>query len=147
MVVKCLEIWTQITASWSCKCTFIKHNSFYLRLSHEFLTPNFCVAKRKKENKGKKERVSKQRLLKGYHQSQNLTALAIQERLELFYGPSALKSISPTLLCNEKFCFHLTSGLGNISMNLSFLIRANLIRTTRVKLVKKKIQNILKLGR
>ena len=29
--------------------------------------PRFCVAKRKKGNKGKKERVSKQKLLKGCH--------------------------------------------------------------------------------
>ena len=40
---------------------------------------------RKKKKKGKqrkKERVSKQKLLKGYHHSQNVTALAILERLE-----------------------------------------------------------------
>ena len=34
------------------------------------------------ENKGKKERVLKQQLLKGYHQGQNVTVLAILERLE-----------------------------------------------------------------
>ena len=32
--------------------------------------PRFCVAKRKKENQGKKERFSKQILLKGCHQGQ-----------------------------------------------------------------------------
>ena len=32
------------------------------------LSPLFCVAKRKKGDKGKKERVSKQKLLKGCHQ-------------------------------------------------------------------------------
>ena len=42
----------------------------------------FCVAKRKKGGKGKKERVSKQKLLKGFHQGQNIIALAILERLE-----------------------------------------------------------------
>ena len=42
----------------------------------------FCEAKRKKGNKGKKERLSKQKLLKGCHQGQNVTALAILERLE-----------------------------------------------------------------
>ena len=42
----------------------------------------FCVAKRKKGNKGKKERLSKQKLLKGCHQGQNVTVLAILERLE-----------------------------------------------------------------
>ena len=44
--------------------------------------PLFCVAKRKKENKGKKERHSKQKLIKGCHQGQNVTVLAILERLE-----------------------------------------------------------------
>ena len=45
-------------------------------------SPLFCVAKRKKGNKGKKERLSKQKLLKGCHQGQNVTVLAILERLE-----------------------------------------------------------------
>ena len=44
--------------------------------------PLFCVAKRKNGNKGKKERLSKQKLLKGCHQGQNVTVLAILERLE-----------------------------------------------------------------
>ena len=44
--------------------------------------PLFCVAKRKKGNKGKKERLSKQKLLKACHQGgQNVTVLAILERL------------------------------------------------------------------
>ena len=42
----------------------------------------FCVAKRKKGNKGKKERVSKQKLLKDCHQGQDVTVLAILERLK-----------------------------------------------------------------
>ena len=46
------------------------------------LPPLFCVAKRKKGNKGKKERLSKQKLLKACHQGrQNVTVLAILERL------------------------------------------------------------------
>ena len=73
----------------------------------------FCVAKIKKGNKGKKGRVSKQKLLKGCHQGQNVTVLAILERLEfknfscrltmvagntsVFHGPSTLKSVSPAL--------------------------------------------------
>ena len=44
--------------------------------------PDFCIAKRKKETKGKKERVSKQKLLKGCHQGQNIIVLTIPERLE-----------------------------------------------------------------
>ena len=44
--------------------------------------PLFCVAKRKKRNQGKKERFSKQKLLKGCHQGQNVTVLAILECLE-----------------------------------------------------------------
>ena len=41
-----------------------------------------CVAKIKKVDKGKKERVSKQKLLKGCQQGQNIIVLAILERLE-----------------------------------------------------------------
>ena len=44
--------------------------------------PLFYEAKRKKGNKGKKGRLSKQKLLKGCHQGQNITALAILECLE-----------------------------------------------------------------
>ena len=44
--------------------------------------PFFCVAKRKKGEKGKKERVRKQKLLKGCHQGQNVTVLAILKCLE-----------------------------------------------------------------
>ena len=44
--------------------------------------PLFYVAKRKKGDKGKKERVSRQKLLKGCHRSQNIIVLAILERLE-----------------------------------------------------------------
>ena len=74
----------------------------------------FWVAKRKEGNKEKKERVSKQKLLKDCHQGQNVTILAILERLELkifsrrptcgrqyfsvFHGLSTLKSILPALL-------------------------------------------------
>ena len=39
--------------------------------------PLFCVAKRKKGDKGKKESVSKQKLLKGCHQGQNIIVLTI----------------------------------------------------------------------
>ena len=40
------------------------------------------AAKRKRGDKGKKERVSMQKLLKGCHQGQNIIVLAILERLE-----------------------------------------------------------------
>ena len=69
--------------------------------------PLFCVAKRKKGNKEKKERASKQKLLKCCRQGQNVTVLATPERLEsnyggrqyfsVFHGPTTLKSISPAL--------------------------------------------------
>ena len=52
------------------------------------------VAKRKKGNIGKKERVSKQKLLKG--QGQNVTALAILERLEL-------EACQPTIVVDNTF--------------------------------------------
>ena len=60
--------------------------------------PIFCVAKRKKGDKGKKERVSKQKLLKGCHQSQNIIALAILERLEFENF-----SCQPTMVTDNTF--------------------------------------------
>ena len=58
--------------------------------------PHFCIAKRKKGNKGKKERFSKQKLWKGCHQGQNVTVLAILEHLEFknFSG-------QPTMVSNN----------------------------------------------
>ena len=50
--------------------------------AHDLLPSLFCVTKREKGNKGEKERLSKQKLLKGCHQGQNVTVLAILERLE-----------------------------------------------------------------
>ena len=44
--------------------------------------PTFFAAKGKKGNKGKKERVSKKKLLKSFNQGQNMTVLAILEPLE-----------------------------------------------------------------
>ena len=73
------------------------------------MSPTFLRSERKKGNKGGKERLSKQKLLKGCHQGENVTVLAILERLEfknflagrqylsVFHGPSTLKSISPAL--------------------------------------------------
>ena len=64
-------------------------------------SPLLCVAKIKKENKGKKERDSKHKLLKGCHQGQNVTVLAILERLEF-------KNVSywPTIVADNIFqCF------------------------------------------
>ena len=60
--------------------------------------PLFCVAKRKKGNQGKKERFSKQKLLKGCHQGQNITVLAILECLEFknFY-------CQPTMVADNTF--------------------------------------------
>ena len=47
------------------------------------VTPSFfCSKKKKREIKVKKEKVSRQKLLKGCHQGQIITALAILERLE-----------------------------------------------------------------
>ena len=44
--------------------------------------PTFCVAEGKKGDKGKKERISKRKLLKSCHQGQNIALLAILEGLE-----------------------------------------------------------------
>ena len=69
--------------------------------------PPFCVAKRKKRNKGKQERLSRQKPLKDCPWGQN-RACRIQKFLfsashggrlyfPVFHGPSTLKSISPVL--------------------------------------------------
>ena len=71
----------------------------------------FCVAKRKKGDKGKKERVSKQKLLKGCHQGQNIIVLTILERLEFenfSCRPTMVadkKSISPALWIVMPACY------------------------------------------
>ena len=56
----------------------------------------FCVTKRKKGDKGKKEKVSKQKVSKGCHQGQNIIILAILERLkfEKFFWPTILFSVA-----------------------------------------------------
>ena len=64
-------------------------------------SPRFCVAKRKKERKGKMERVSKQKLLKGCHQFQNVTILAILGCLE--FKKFSLRS---TILFNISWPLH-----------------------------------------
>ena len=58
----------------------------------------FCVAKREKGEKVEKERVSKQKLSKGCHQGQNVTVLAILERLEFKHF-----SCRPTILTDNTF--------------------------------------------
>ena len=60
--------------------------------------PLFCVAKRKKADKGKKERVSKQKLLKGCHQGQNIIVLVVLERLEFENF-----SCPPTMVADNTF--------------------------------------------
>ena len=106
---------------------------------------HFFVAKRKKENKGKKERVWNQKLLKGWHQGQNVTVLAILERLEfknfscwqamvankifqhgmfsVFHDSWALKSISPALY---QGCYLVTNMFPycNIQVFYTFIIIA-----------------------
>ena len=80
--------------------------------------------KKKKENKGKKERHLKQKLIKSFHQRQNVTVLAILERLKfkksfflvnhgdrqylsVLHGPSTFKLTLPVrhicLLIPEKY--------------------------------------------
>ena len=75
-----------------------------LSLSHFF-----CVAKRKKGNKGRTERVSKQKLLKGCYQGQNVTVLAILERLEF-------KNVScrPTIVADNTFQCSMAPPLWNL---------------------------------
>ena len=112
--------------------------------------PLFCIAKRKKGDKGKKERVSKQKLSKGCHQGQNIIVLAILESLEfenfswwpriLFSVPChpsppppacppTLKSISPTLkigclLRRNKGNFNIYS-LGSVYQKIIKIVSRN----------------------
>ena len=64
--------------------------------------PHFFAGKKtKKETKGKKGKVSKQKLLNGCHQSQNVTVLAILECLEFKNFPCC-----PTMVAkNMGQCF------------------------------------------
>ena len=47
------------------------------------MPPNFLRSKKKKGNKGKKERVSKQKVLKGCHQGRNIIVLQKQKQKKL----------------------------------------------------------------
>ena len=60
--------------------------------------PTFFRSKKKKGDKGKKERFSKQKLLTGHQQGQNIIVLSIIERLEF-------ENISwrPTMVPNNTF--------------------------------------------
>ena len=66
----------------------------------------FCVAKRKKGDKRKKERVSKQKLSKGCHQGQNIIVLTILERLEFENF-----SYKPTTVADNTFQFSMPPPL------------------------------------
>ena len=66
------------------------------------------MALQKKGNKGKKERIWKQRLLKNCHQGQNVTVLAILECLELkdVFCP-------PTIVAGNTFQYSMAPPLWN----------------------------------
>ena len=77
----------------------------------------FCLEKKKKKGRTKERKSSKQKILKGCHQGQNVTLSVILERLEfkifwstnhgglqcfsVFHDPSTLKSISPALCSGQ----------------------------------------------
>ena len=67
------------------------------------------VGKRKKENKGKKERIPRQKLLKGCHESLNVTVLAILERLLEFRNFSC----QPTMVAGNIFQCSMAPPLWN----------------------------------
>ena len=58
--------------------------------------PLFCVAKRKNGSKRKKERVSKQALLKSCHQGQNVIVITVLEPLQS-------KNCRPTMVTGKTF--------------------------------------------
>ena len=65
----------------------------------------FCLAKSKIGNKGKRERVSRQKLLKCYHQVLNVPVLAILEHLE-FKIFLVDQPWWPTILFSVSWPFH-----------------------------------------
>ena len=88
-------------------------------------SPHFFAQQKEKEKQSKKRKSLKAKLLKDCHQSQNVTTLAILERLEfrnfpcwpimvadryflVFHGPSTLISISPAPTRFIIFCYVLT---------------------------------------
>ena len=88
-------------------------------MAHHF----FCVAKRKKGDKGKKERVSMQKLLKGCHQGQNIIVLTILERLEFENF-----SCRPTIVADNTFqCCLAPPTLKSISLALYTLFYTKFI--------------------
>ena len=108
--------------------------------------PFFCVAKRKSETKGKKERLSKQKRLsprsKCYCFSDS-RASRIQkffwsanhggrQYLSVFHGPSTLKSISPAWYVIDATCFdelilfHVMTGVPNFFQK--FLVTARVFQ-------------------
>ena len=76
----------------------------------------FWVAKRKKGNKGKEERASKQKLLKGCHQDQNIIVLAILERLEFENF-----SCRPTMVADNTFQCSMFAGSAKVNIKSCFL--------------------------
>ena len=78
----------------SCSCTRYNNNKICINMLCQgrqhwgggggglWPPPLFCVTKRKKGDKGKKERVSKHKLLKSCNQVQNIIVLTILECLE-----------------------------------------------------------------
>ena len=77
----------------------------------------FCVAKRKKWNKGKEGRVPKQKLLKACHQGRNVTVLAILERLEFkkyFAAQPWWPTVFYSLPWSHHFENHFTSPVNDV---------------------------------
>ena len=70
------------------------------------MAPHFLHSKEKKGKQRKKERVSKQKLLKDCHQGQNVTVLAILERLE-FKNFSSWPTMVADNTFNVPWPFHL----------------------------------------
>ena len=83
---------------------------------HPFPPPFFCAVKRKKGNKEKKERISKQKLLKGCRQGQNITVLAILESLE--FGNFSCR---PTMVADNTFQCRMTLKSILLTWGCSFI--------------------------
>ena len=103
---------------------------------------HFRAAKREKGNKDKKERLSKQKLLKGCRQGQNVTVLVILERLEF-------KNFScrPTMVTDNTFHCFMAPPLWNpfprsCTIMILLLLRVNGYRYSVNRKLRKKVKVI-----
>ena len=104
-----------------CNCKKLRRPGDTEGKGGEHVSPIFLRSKKKGKQK-KKEKVLKQKLLKGCHQGQNVTVLAILEHLEFkhfFVGQPCWSTILFSVPWPLHFEFHFA---GPVATNRSFLL-------------------------